>query len=147
MKKFTKRWIEKRGPCQEAVEWFYAQKEREVIPVLRKLIASKKYEWANWAIVRCMRRKSYLKYAIYAAELVLDLYEKEYPSDKRPREAINAAKKCIEKPITENKNAARSAASAAWSAEIAAKVKTQIKILRYGLKLLEEEKKKGNENG
>ena len=47
----------------------------------------------------------------------------QYPEDKRPREAIEAAKKCIENDTPENRAAARAAAwaaaRAAWAAEAA----------------------------
>ena len=62
--------------------------------------------------------------AIFCAEYSLKNYEVEYPNDKRPREAIDAAKNYLKNPSKENLdklNAARSAAesaaeSAAWSA-------------------------------
>jgi hypothetical protein len=52
----------------------------------------------------------YVKYAVFAAENVLDIYELRYPEDKRPRQAIKAAKKCIENPSDENKKFAHVAA-------------------------------------
>ena len=58
--------------------------------------------------------------AIFCAEYSLKNYEVEYPNDKRPREAIDAAKNYLKNPSKENLdklNAAESAAeSAAWSA-------------------------------
>ena len=64
--------------------------------------------------------KMYVKYAIYAAECVIDIYEKKYPDDNRPRKAIEAAKKCIENPNEENKLAASYAAYASYAASYAA---------------------------
>ena len=67
--------------------------------------------------------------AIYAAELVLDIYEKKYPDDKRPRKAIEAAKKVLKNDNEENRAAAEAAAGAAgaegaaWAAE--ENIKTQ----------------------
>jgi hypothetical protein len=63
-----------------------------------------------------MKYKQYVRYAIYAAEQVIDIYEKEYPKDNRPREAIKAAKKCLINPNKKNKLAAELAAESAWSA-------------------------------
>jgi hypothetical protein len=71
--------------------------------------------------------------AIYAAELVIDNFERVYPDDKRPRNAIEAAKNYLKNPTAESaaraeraeraasaaesaESAARSAESAAWSA-------------------------------
>ena len=62
-------------------------------------------------------RKDSLSLAIYAAEKVLSNFEKEFPNDKRPREAIEAAKKVLFKDTKKNRDAVR---SAAWSAESAA---------------------------
>jgi hypothetical protein len=62
--------------------------------------------------------------SIFAAELCIDAFEKEYPNDKRPRNAIEAAKAYLKNPCKETQDAARSAASAAsaaWSAEYAAR--------------------------
>ena len=63
-------------------------------------------------------RKDSLSLAIYAAEKVLSNFEKEFPNDKRPREAIEAAKKVLFKDTKKNRDAVR---SAAWSAESAAR--------------------------
>jgi hypothetical protein len=61
-----------------------------------------------------------VEFAIYCASSCLKNFEKEFPDDKRPREAILAAKRWLKNPSQKNKNdawsAARSAESAAWSA-------------------------------
>ena len=101
-----------------------------------------------------MEYKQYVAYAIYAAEQVIGIYEKKHPDDKRPRQAIEAAKKCLENPTKENKAAANAAAfaDAAYTADAAdaaayaaanaaaytARKKMKLKILEYGLKLLKE---------
>ena len=54
--------------------------------------------------------------AIYAAELVIDHYEKEYPNDKRPRQAIEAAKAYLANPTNANAYAAANAAANAANA-------------------------------
>src|SRR3990167_277679 len=61
------------------------------------------------------------KFAIYCAESVLPLFEAKYPDDKRPREAIAAAKEYMAGNITlKELGNKRSAASAAYSAANAA---------------------------
>ena len=65
------------------------------------------YEWT---------KKDSVALSIFAAELILDNYEKQYPNDKRPREAIEAAKKVLKDDSKKNRSAARSAWSAARSA-------------------------------
>ena len=53
-----------------------------------------------------MEYTQYVSYAVFAAEQVLDIFEHKYPEDKRPRAAIEAAKKCIENPSEENRKTA-----------------------------------------
>ena len=132
MKKITIEWLVSKNACHDGLDWFVEQnKEVEPIPLLKLLIEENQLNWANWLIVRVMEYKQYVSYAVFAAELVIDIFEKEYPDDNRPRTAIEAAKKCIENPNDENKKeagsagraaciAADSAALAAWSASSAA---------------------------
>ena len=143
----TKKWIDKNNPCEKALVWYKDYLGKSPITILNRLIKTKKYVWANWFIVRVMEYRDYVSYAVYTAEQVIDIFEKKYPDDKRPRQAIEAAKKCIKDPSKENKKvaraawvaagAARAAAEAAWVATEAA---IQKKILDYGIKLLVEEK-------
>jgi len=78
-------------------------------------------------------KKDSVAMAVYAAELVIANFEKKYPNDKRPREAIEAARAWLINPCENTESAARSAWSAArsavwsavgsavWSAESAAR--------------------------
>ena len=115
--KITIEWLVSKNACHDGLDWFVEQgKEVEPIPLLYLLIKENQLEWANWLVVRVMDYKQYVSYAVFAAE-----QEKQYPDDKRPREAIEAAKKCIENPSDENKKeAARAANSASYSAARAA---------------------------
>jgi hypothetical protein len=56
-----------------------------------------------------------VKYAVFAAEQVIDIFEKKYPDDKRPRKAIEVTKKYIENPSAANAEAAYNAYVAAAS--------------------------------
>lgn len=85
----------------------------------------KAYKWT---------KEDSVKLAIFAAEQVIDIYQKEYPYDTRPMEAIIAAKKWINNPTSD---AARAAAYAAD----AAKKEMQTQILKYGIKLINQEAK------
>ena len=115
--KITKEWLEKENACIDGLEWFTKQnKEFEPVPLLNLLIKKNQLDWTNWLVVRVMDYRQYVSYAVFAAEQVIDIFEKEFPDDKRPREAIEAAKKCIENPSDENKKEAARAASAAESA-------------------------------
>ena len=141
--KITKEWLAEKNACQDGYKWFVEQgKEFEPIPLLNLLIEENQLEWANWLIVRVMEYKQYVSYAVYAAEQVIDIFEKEFPDDKRPRTAIEAAKKCIENPNEENKKEAANAYWAAYSAAdwaaywAADSAKILKKILKYGIELL-----------
>ena len=152
----TEQWLAENKACPEGVEWLKSRKADFAGDLLVEiLMKEKKFDWANWLIVRIMPYADYVAYAVYAAEQVVGVYQKQYPNDNRPREAIDAAKKCITNPTAENKSAASaaastasaayaaSAASAAYdvasAASAAAYAAMKIKILKYGLKLLKEE--------
>src|SRR5579885_1825647 len=73
-----------------------------------------KEAWQEMRIIEAWhwRKEDSVALAIYAAELVIDFYEMEYPKDDRPRKAIEAAKTWLENPS--------SAAAAARAADAAA---------------------------
>ena len=74
--------------------------------------------WSEMRIVKAYKwtEQDSVRLAVFAAELVIDIYEKKYPNDKRPREAIEAAKNWVKHPNAAN--AATYASSAAERAEI-----------------------------
>ena len=111
-------------PCPAALDWGRQTYDgRVTIPastLLRRLIREDKLDWANWLIVRVMTRPQYLRYAIYAAEQGLPLFERQVPGDTRPRQAIEAARACLAHDTPENRRTARRAAEAAGEAGRAA---------------------------
>ncbi len=90
--KITKRWLCKNYACEEAVEDFCKQKERDVVKLVKLMIKKKKYRWASWLIVKVLEDSNRLRYVIHAAESVLHIYEDAYPDSDEPRKAIYAAK-------------------------------------------------------
>ena len=85
------------------------EKDKEVWEEMR---VTKAWKWT---------KKDSVLFSIYAARLVLDIYEKQYPDDDRSRKAIEAAETYIKNPTEENKAAARAAAdAAAYAADAAA---------------------------
>ena len=105
----------------------------------KHLSQSDKQCWSEMRIVKAWKweKKDSVALAVYAAELVLENFEKEYPDDKRPREAIEAAKKVLKRDSQKNRSAAWSARSAAESAaeseivdKIEAWIKRRIKTLK-----------------
>src|SRR3990167_4892913 len=61
-------------------------------------------------------KKDSVALAVYAAELVIAIFEKEYPKDDRPRKAIEAAKYWLKHPTAYAAYAAHAAADAAHAA-------------------------------
>lgn len=61
---------------------------------------SDKEAWQKMSVAdaRYWRKVDSVRLAVFCAELVLHLYEKRYPDDKRPRAAIDAAKAWVENP-------------------------------------------------
>ena len=114
--KVTKQYLKNINACSEVIEWFINQKETDSIKIIKKLIKENKLDWANWFICRLFNKKQRVKYAIYAAKLVLPIFEKVYPDDKRPRIAIQAAKAYLKRPC---KNTKASAYAAAYAADAA----------------------------
>jgi hypothetical protein len=136
--------------CKGGLDWYKEQNTADLFEILDELIKQEHLDWANWLLPRMMKYKQYVSYAVYAAEQVIDIFEAEHPDDKRPRLAIEAAKKCIKKPTEENKiavyDAADFAAAAAAAADAAdaafddaAEKKMKSKIINYGIKLLKGE--------
>ena len=138
MKTITLEKIKSMDPCSEGYAWYlknFPQKTNKVIDILNSLVSENKLNWANWLIVRCLTRKQKIQYAIFAAEQVIETYEKKHPDDERPRKAIEAAKEYSKTPSVENKFAAASAA--AYAAVDVDEIK--VRIIRFGMAMLEEE--------
>ena len=97
----------------------------------KHLIQDDKECWQEMRITKRWRwtKKMSVSLAIYAAELVLPIFEKKYPDDKRPREAIEVAKKVFKSDTSKNgaaakapqspKAAAGAAAEPPWATEAA----------------------------
>ena len=149
--KITKKWLKEQGACSEGVDWFMAFGKTDSVDVISGLLEAERFNWANWLIVRLLNRKDKIRYAIFAAEQVIFLFEKKCPKDKRPRNAIDAAKAVLKKDTKETRAAAMAAALAAGDAAgaaagaaawAAAGDEMKEKIVRYGLELHKKEKRK-----
>ena len=126
--KVTVEWLRGWGACKPGVDRFILKHKQsaELETVINGHIEDNTLDWANWLIVRKMTHKQQIRYAIFAAEQVLYLYEEKYPDDKRPRQAIEAAKAVLKKNNVKTREAARAAWAAveeatAWAAEAAAR--------------------------
>ena len=72
-------------------------------------------DWLIWWLERAglMDQALAVRIAIGCAERVVGIFEKKYPEDKRPREAIEAAKNWLADPSDKKKKAAAASAAAA----------------------------------
>ena len=136
--KLTLEKLESLGACEEGVEWYKEQNTEDFEEICNRLLKSEYIEdYLNWILPRMMNKKQKVQYAIFAAELVIDNFEKVYPDDDRPRKAIEAALKYVKNQTEENKSgAARAAYSAAYSADSAARETIFVKCAHYGMGLL-----------
>ena len=167
--KITKKWLKEQGACSGGVDWFMAFGKTDSVDVISGLLEAERFNWANWLIVRLLDRKNHIRYAIFAAEQVISIFEKKCPEDKRPRNAIDAAKAVLKKDTKETRAAAMAAALAAGDVAYAAAAAAMAaalaagdaagaaagaaawaaagdemkeKIVRYGLELHKKEKRK-----
>ena len=111
--------LEKYNACQDAKDWFANSKTKTLEDAYNQLIKENhlfKYQWTSWIVARLLNKNNKIKYAIYAAEQVIHIFEKQYPNDNRPREAINAIKAYLKNPTKENKEKCKIAAKAAYYA-------------------------------
>ena len=91
-----------------------------------QMVGDDKITCEHMTLIRAWKwtKKDSVALSIYAAELVIENFERQYPNDRRPREAIEAAKAWIINPCESTESAAGSAASAesaTWSAASAAR--------------------------
>ena len=104
--------------CSKEIQQAFSFVQGEVSAIVKcdgkYLKEDDKEVWQKMTIVKAYKwtKKDSVALAIYAAELVIDNYEKEYPNDQRPRNAIKAAKKWLKSPTDKN----QAAAGAAWLA-------------------------------
>lgn len=92
----------------------------QIKTIFKKMLGMNEFVDANWLIVRLMDKTQKIKYAIYAAEQVLGIFEKEYPNDDRPRKAIEAVKKYLKNPSRHSERAVCVSATDAFDAARAA---------------------------
>lgn len=167
IKKITVRWLKKHDAWSSLKKMKQAEQIGDPIKVIKELMKFDRFSDANWLITRLLKRQNCQRYAIYAAKLVLPIFEETYPDDNRPREAIKAAERYLKNPTKKNKAEALSAAAASSSyascaasyassytasyasscascaAIDAVKANNSIKpkIINYGIKLIREELK------
>ena len=142
--KINKLMIKKLEPCADGYSWYLKNGTEDLLETLLKVNAHRP-DYARWLFTRLMTVKQRREIAIFAAKLVPPIFEKRFPKDKRPREAIEAAVKVLKHDTEENRNAAAyaayaaadAAAYAAADAAADARKVIQEKIIRKSVKILD----------
>ena len=124
--------------CKEPY-WAFSYVQGEILALVEcrgKHLKDKNKEcWEEQRVVKTWTwtKKDSVRLAIYSAELVIKIYERQYPNDDRPRKAIETAKEWLKHPTMKSAYAAADAAHAA--AAYAAAVK---KIQKYFKQIVKE---------
>jgi hypothetical protein len=113
--------VKSHNACSGGLDWYTKNKEPKTVEAcVKKLLADKKcsnnLDWANWLLSQMLGPDDKIRYAIFAAEQVLYLFEEKMPGDLRPRKAIEAAKEYLKIKTPSARAAARDAARAAGEA-------------------------------
>jgi hypothetical protein len=112
--KITKEEIKALKPCREAWCWYLnTSSQTEDLEDLLIETNEKEADWAGWLFTNLMTQKQCVEITIFTAEHVLPVFEAEYPKDRGPMEAIEAARVWMKNPTEENRERARKAAHAA----------------------------------
>jgi len=102
--------------CPSGIDWFKSQKDREAKTVLRKLLKEDRFNYARWYVSRLFTHPQAVLFSIFCAERCIGIFESGNSTDKRPRQAIEAAKKWLIDPTMQNQDAAAYTAYAAANA-------------------------------
>ena len=96
----TEEWLLANNACEDGIDFFLSLKEDSlpIETVVAKLIEAHHEPWANWLITHKLNLRQKVEYAIYAANSVIGIFEREYPDDSRPMDAIVAAQKWLFTP-------------------------------------------------
>jgi len=106
-----KKYLKKIAACDEAIEWVGDRTLQQAWDECNRP------DWMLWLYKQNNPdKKTCVKIATYAAKLCVKIYNREYPADKRPEEAIAAAEKWLENPSEDNARVADTAKAAAGAA-------------------------------
>ena len=154
--KLSLKFLQEKSACYDGLKWYTENgKINTVEKCVTALIAdtdcSEHLNYANWLLSNTLSPDNKIRYAIFAAEQVLELFENATPGDLRPRKAIEAAKEYLKTKTAAAgyvagaagdaagaaARAALAAGDAAWAAGDAAYNQMLEKIINYGLSILE----------
>ena len=108
--------------CSKYPDQAFSYVQGEILAIVetkgKSIIQDDKECWSDMKIVKASHwtKTDSVELAIYAAELVIDIYEEKYPNDDIPRKAIEAAKAYIKDPSAAYAAASDAASDAACAA-------------------------------
>jgi hypothetical protein len=79
-------------------DWLYWFEEKfpngsELNNIIKQSLEEEYFDFANWIILKLgLSRINKIRYVSHIAELVLPIFEDEYPEDKRPRDTVEKIK-------------------------------------------------------
>ena len=116
--KITLEFLNKIYACPEDITFVKENKliGLEVVDFIEKLIELDKLQLASWLTARALSKVDRVRYAVFAAEQVLHIFEEKYLGDDRPRKAIEAARFYINNPSVTASRAVAAAARDAYDA-------------------------------
>ena len=90
-------WLKTHNACESGIKWLKAHTGigADCVAILDDCIKDAQWDYFWWLAPRCMTHLQQVQIAVFAAEQVIDIYEKRYPDDTRPRRAIETAKHWI----------------------------------------------------
>ena len=158
MKNINIDFLIRKKACDGGVDWLESQNTVDFYELYELAKKDGLLLYVNWYIAKLMNKTQAIKYAIFAAESVVDVWNDYDFNDTRPQDAIDAAKNyLINGSIDATDAAANAAYTAADDAYVAAAnaynaanaanaanadatmngTETLIKIIDYGIELLE----------
>jgi branched-subunit amino acid aminotransferase/4-amino-4-deoxychorismate lyase len=116
--KITKKQLLKFNPCRDGL----AFAESCNFDFSKIYETCERSDWLIWLLrkTNAITKPQAVLLACECAEHVLAIYEKKFPADKRPRQAIEAARKWVSDPTEENRSKCRAAYAAYASASASA---------------------------
>lgn len=118
--KITARKLKQMGACQPAIDWVKTQNTTEAHALIELAMADNEFNWCNWFLTKIMDHEQQIRYAIYIAELVIDIYKNRYQDNNIPRIAIDDAQKYLKTKDKQNAKATKTIADAAFIASYSA---------------------------
>lgn len=103
------------NPCKDGYEYVLSLKTKDLKTIFDAL-KTHNIDWANWLVVRLMKRKDCLRYVLFAVKSCQANYETKHPESTAIKDAIAVIESVIKNDTRKNRDAASYAARDAWYA-------------------------------